>query len=63
MANDWKPWDGRKLPKRYEDITVVVKWGHGGESREYRAGLLNWQWSGEPGSFDIIAYRRASDAE
>lgn len=64
MANDWKPWTGKKLPKRNEDTVVWVKWGHGSESRyPYRAGALNWQWSGEPDPFSIVAYRRASDGE
>ena len=29
---DWKPWDGRKLPKRYENTIVVVRYQNGRES-------------------------------
>lgn len=61
---DWKPWDGRKLPKRNANTIVVVRYQNGRESGPRAASWwARWDWTGEPDPFDIVAYRRASDGE
>lgn len=38
---DWKPWDGRKLPKRNANTIVVVRYQNGRES-----GPIRVVWEG-----------------
>lgn len=62
--SEWKEWTGKKLPKRYEHIVVMVRYRNGRESGPAAASWWpRWEWGSEPMDFDIVAYRRSDASE